>query len=188
MIAAHFTETDRKLDHKPSPTKINPKKLNPTELCPTTLSATKVSPTELNARISQRAKAFIITAILASQLAIFAPPSQAQSVGPSELSALSALPFAMVLAAPSVLLGTGVVLTVVAVDASARGTVWVLERASDGARMSVELVGASVVGLGTAVVVTALSTGWILSNAARALAFIPNEIGASLLYNERITR
>ena len=45
---------------------------------------------------------------------------------------------------------------------------------------------------GTAVVVTALSTGWVLSTAAeagsRALAFIPNEIGAALLYNERVTR
>jgi hypothetical protein len=54
--------------------------------------------------------------------------------------------------------------------------------------MSIEFVGASAVGLGTAVVVTTISTGWVLSNLGRALAFIPNEIGASLLYNERITR
>ena len=35
---------------------------------------------------------------------------------------------------------------------------------------------------------TALSTGWVLSAAGEAIAFIPNEIGRALLYNERITR
>jgi hypothetical protein len=38
------------------------------------------------------------------------------------------------------------------------------------------------------VLVTAVSAGWVLSAAGQALAFIPNELGASLLYNERITR
>ena len=135
-----------------------------------------------------RARVFLSSALLVAHTTVLLAPAQAQSVGPSELSVLSALPIAVVLAAPSIMIGSGVVLTVVAVEASARGTVWVLARASDGARLSVELVGASVVGIGTAVVVTAISTGWILSTAARALAFVPNEIGASLLYNERITR
>ena len=44
------------------------------------------------------------------------------------------------------------------------------------------------VAVGSAVVVTAISTGWVLSAASQAIAFIPNEIGAALLYNERITR
>jgi hypothetical protein len=38
------------------------------------------------------------------------------------------------------------------------------------------------------VVVTAVSTGWVLSAASEAIAFIPNEVGAALLYNERVTR
>jgi hypothetical protein len=38
------------------------------------------------------------------------------------------------------------------------------------------------------VVATALSTGWVLSAAGQAIAFVPNEIGRALLYNERITR
>jgi len=42
--------------------------------------------------------------------------------------------------------------------------------------------------VGTAIGVVAISTGWILVNASQAIAFIPNEIGAALLYNERITR
>ncbi len=135
-----------------------------------------------------RTRVFVSSVLLLAQTSVLLAPAQAQSVGPSELSVLSALPIAVVLAAPSIMIGSGVVLTVVAVEASARGTVWVLARASDGTRLSVELVGASVVGIGTAVVVTAISTGWILSTAARAVAFVPNEIGASLLYNERITR
>ncbi len=76
-------------------------------------------------------------------------------------------------------------------SSTARGTVWVLERASDGVRISVEFSGKVVVGaatsVGTAVVVTAISTGYVISAAAEAIAFIPNEIGASLLYNERVT-
>ena len=75
---------------------------------------------------------------------------------------------------------------------SAAGTVWVLERASDGARASIELAGrrrpALSVAAGTVVVVTAISTGWVLSAAGQAIAFVPNEIGAALLYNERVTR
>jgi hypothetical protein len=84
------------------------------------------------------------------------------------------------------------VLTVAAVSTVAEGTVWVLERASDGARASITLSGELAVGasatVGTAVVVTAVSAGWVLSAASTAIAFIPNEIGKALLYNERITR
>jgi hypothetical protein len=83
-------------------------------------------------------------------------------------------------------------LTVVAVEASATGTVWVLERASDGARMSVTISAQAAGGLsvaaGTAVVVSAFSAGWVISTAGRAIAYIPNEIGTALLYNERVTR
>jgi len=37
-------------------------------------------------------------------------------------------------------------------------------------------------------VATAVSTGTVLSNAGRVVAFIPNEIGRSLSYNERVSR
>ena len=110
----------------------------------------------------------------------------------SDASALSLLPVAVSIAAPATLLSAGAALTVVSVEASAAGTVWVLERASDGARASLRLsglaIGAVSVVAGTAVLVTAISTGWVLSAAGQALAFIPNEIGAALLYNERLTR
>lgn len=112
--------------------------------------------------------------------------------GPSDASALSALPIAISVAAPVMLLSAGATLTVVAVEASAAGTVWMLERASDGARMSVTVAAQAAGGLslaaGTAVTVVAFSAGWVLSAAGRAIAYIPNEIGTALLYNERVTR
>jgi hypothetical protein len=110
----------------------------------------------------------------------------------SELSALSLLPVAVSVAAPSMLLAGGAVLTVVSVQASAAGTVWVLERASDGARATLHFSGHAVQGaalsLGGAVMVTALASGYLLSAAGHAIAFVPNEIGRALLYNERVTR
>jgi hypothetical protein len=110
----------------------------------------------------------------------------------SDASALSMLPVAVSVAAPVMILSAGATLTVVAVESSAAGTVWVLERASDGARASVTLsaqaANALSVAAGTAVVVTAFSAGWVLSAAGKAIAYIPNEIGAALLYNERVTR
>ena len=121
----------------------------------------------------------------------FATCAQAQSEA-SALSALSTLPIAVSVAAPVLLLSAGAVLTVVVVEASASGVVCVLERASDGARASLRLASQAAGGLslaaGTVVVVTALSTGWVLSAASQVIAFVPNELGAALLYNERVTR
>lgn len=109
----------------------------------------------------------------------------------SEASALSALPVAVSVAAPSMVLSAGVVLTVVSVEVVAGATVWVVQRASDGARMVIrwgsQAAGVASVALGTAVTVTAISAGYILSVAGQAIAFVPNALGASLLYNERIT-
>ena len=128
-------------------------------------------------------------AVLAASLA---GPARAQVFTPSDASAVSMLPVAISVGTPVVLLSGASMLTVVAVEASAEGTVWVLERASDGARASVTLSAAATGGLsvaaGTAISVTAFSAGWVLSAAGRALAYIPNEIGQALLYNERITR
>jgi hypothetical protein len=110
----------------------------------------------------------------------------------SDISLLSALPIAFSMASPLMVLSAGATLTVVAVQASATGTEWVLERASDGARSSMKLstqaaAGVSVVA-GTAVLVTAVSTGWVLSTASRVIAFVPNEMGNALLHNEKVTR
>ena len=137
--------------------------------------------------------ATVLAACIAA-LGAAAPVSHAHAhPSPSDASLLlSALPIAVSVAAPVMVLSAGAMLTVVAVQATSAGTVWVLERASDGARASVTLsgqaAGALSLGIGGAVLVTAMSTGWLLSAAGQALAFIPNQIGAALLHNERLTQ
>ena len=95
-----------------------------------------------------------------------------------------------VVAVPAALLVSGAVLTVKAVEVSARGTVFLLERASDGAVASVELgaaaAGSVALGVGASVVTTVIASGVILSAAGEVLCFIPNAIGRALLYNEKI--
>lgn len=140
--------------------------------------------------------------LAASFLAALASlPARAQS---EASAALSLLPVASVVgtasvastaagavvALPAALSVGGAVLSVRAVEVSAVGTVYVLERASDGARVSVEVlgkgVGASAHAVGTVVVCTVIGSGVVLSVAGEALAFVPNAIGRALLYNERL--
>jgi hypothetical protein len=139
-----------------------------------------------------KTRQLLSTTLIAGLLAASLGSARAHPPNASDASALSALPIAVSVAAPVMLLSAGAMLTVVAVEASAAGTVWVLERASDGARMSVtvsaQAAGGLSVAAGTAVVVTAFSAGWVVSTAGRAIAYIPNEIGTALLYNERVTR
>lgn len=139
-----------------------------------------------------------IAAALLLPLALGAPrPAVADHgghPGAPEASAASSLslslPVAALVAAPAMFLAAGAMLTVVAVEASTSGTVWVVRRASDGATASLEFSGelaaASAVGVGTALSVTAVAAGWLLSAAGEVLCLVPNALGESLLYNERI--
>mgnify|MGYP001568822879 CR=1 FL=1 len=130
-----------------------------------------------------------------------AAPARAQS---EASAALSLLPLASVVgtasvagaastavvAVPAALSVGGAVLSVVAVEVVADGTVYLLERASDGARASVRVLArgsrqASVV-VGSSVEVGVIGSGIVLSAAGEVLAFIPNAIGQALLYNERL--
>lgn len=120
----------------------------------------------------------------------------------SALSAISALPVASVVgsasgaagsavAAPVLLSAGGAVLAVKSVAVSARGTVYVLERASDGAVASVEVAGrgasGAAIAAGTLVGVSVIGAGVILSAAGEVVAFLPNAMGRALLHNERLT-
>ena len=129
--------------------------------------------------------------VAASVLALSLAAAQAQS-SPSEASLISTLPIAVSVAAPLAILSSGAALSVVAVEVASEGTVWVLERAADGARASVQFAGRGIADVslaaGTLVVVTAIGAGWVLSVAGEAIAFVPNRVGASLLHSERITR
>lgn len=134
----------------------------------------------------------LVLSLLVWSVLTVSGPARAHPPNVSDASALSMLPIAVSVAAPAMFLSAGVMLTVVAVEASAAGVVCILERASDGARASVTLsthgAAALSIGVGTVVTVSAFSAGWVLSTAGRAIAYIPNEIGAALLHNERVTR
>ena len=152
--------------------------------------------------MTSRFTSFFVALLTAIVLAGSPLRAQAQS----EASALSALPLASVvvagsaasatagavLAVPVALSAAGAVLTVRAVEVSARGTVYLLERASDGAQASIALasrgVGAVSVGVGTLVTVSVVGAGVVLSVAGEVIAFVPNALGRALLHNERITQ
>jgi hypothetical protein len=121
----------------------------------------------------------------------------------SELSAISVAPVAISVVAvsatgaalsvaPSAILSAGATLVVVSVEVVGGVTVWVLERASDGARISLrtsgQLAKGVVVSTGAAVAVSVIGAGTVLSVAGEVIAFIPNEIGKALLHNEQVTR
>jgi hypothetical protein len=120
----------------------------------------------------------------------------------SALSAVSALPIASVfvggsavagavVAVPLMLSTAGAVLVIKAVEVSARGTVYVIERASDGARCSIEVLGRGVgavsTAVGSVVTVSVIGAGVVLSAAGEAIAFVPNALGRALLHSERLT-
>jgi hypothetical protein len=146
-------------------------------------------------------------ALAALGLALALPATHASAQSEAS-AALSMLPIASVvggasvagasagavLAVPAALSVGGVVLTVAAVESTARGTVYLLTRASDGAQVSVEVAGRAVSGaargvaasVGAAVLVTVVSTGVVLSAAGEVLAYVPNALGRALLHNERL--
>ena len=146
----------------------------------------------------------LLTGALA--LAFAAGPARAQSEASLMLSALPvasvvgtastaagsvAVAGAAVSAVPVAFSVVGASLVIKAVEVTASGTVYLLERASDGAQASVRVAGqvasGVMMGVGTVVAVSAIGTGLLLSRAGEVLAFIPNELGRALLHNERIT-
>jgi hypothetical protein len=135
--------------------------------------------------------------LAASLLGSAALPARAQSEASAALSMLpvasvvgtasvASTAAAAVVAVPAALSVTGAVLTVKAVQASATGTVYLLERASDGAQVSVEILGRAAHAAGTVVTCSVIGTGVVLSAAGEAIAFVPNAIGRALLHNERL--
>lgn len=150
----------------------------------------------------------------AVSMAISASAFSTQSIarnaaGLSAISTLSALPVASVwvvggavgtsavgasvaaLALPVALAASGAVLVVKSVELSARGTICVLERASDGATATIEIAGRMAERMtlrtGQAVQISVVGAGAVLSVAGAAIAFVPNELGRALLHNELLT-
>lgn len=150
-------------------------------------------PSQPSSHPPTRCRALASSAMLAAALLLASSPpaARAQSTA-SEASALSALPLVISITAPVAILAAGATLTVASVEAVSNGTVWVLERASDGARatlrFSTRAANGASTAVGTSVVVTTMASGHVLSAAGKAIAFIPNEVGNALIYNERVSQ
>lgn len=134
----------------------------------------------------------MLASLMSLALALPVTPALAHNDGLSEASALSALPVAVSVSAPVLSVAAGSVLVLASVEVLADGTVWVLQRASDGARIVVKWsalsAGMASVAVGTAITVTAVGAGWVLSTAGEVLALIPNTLGQALLHHERVIR
>lgn len=131
---------------------------------------------------------------------VMAAASATAQTDASVMSQVSMLPVASVVLASesaaavaqtaAVLSAAGATLVVRAIESTARGTVYVLERVSDGVRISLvvagALAGAASVVVGTVVQVGVIAAGTILSVAGEAIAFVPNAVGQALLYNRKL--
>jgi hypothetical protein len=138
-----------------------------------------------------------LLAALTLSLALSSAQAQSElsaiSVAPVALSVMAVSATGAVLSvAPSAILSAGATLVVVSVEVVGGATVWVLERASDGVRISLrtsgQLAKGVVVSTGAVVTVSVIAAGTVLSVAGEVIAFIPNEIGKALLYNEQVSR
>ncbi|MDC8759064.1 hypothetical protein OIK44_15905 [Janthinobacterium sp. hw3] len=95
----------------------------------------------------------------------------------------------VLLGSMSMLAASGQVI-VSGVESVAEGSVVVLKGASDAGTASIKLTGKAARGLslaaGTVVSVVAVSTGHALVLSGKIIAYIPNEIGKSLLHHSRV--
>jgi len=131
-------------------------------------------------------------AVIALAMSLVASGVARAESDPSRASEESLVPVALSVALPVVLVAGAGSIVVTGVQASADGVVWFVENAADGVKGSIRFaagaVNASAVAAGTVVVVTVIGTGMLLSAAGHVIAFIPNEIGRSLSYNQRVSR
>ncbi len=78
-------------------------------------------------------------------------------------------------------------LIVASVETTVEGTVVVLKGVSNGAsatvHLSTQIVGGVSLATGTLVEASATGLGWVLKSGSEIIAFIPNEIGKSLLHH-----
>jgi len=132
-------------------------------------------------RIAAVALAMALTAAVSARAQSSTEPSEA-----------SLVPVAISIALPLVLVAGAGSIVVTGVEASAQGTVWIVENVADGVKGSIcfagRLVGTAAIAVRTVIAVTVVATGTVLSAAGHVIAFIPNEIGRTLSYNQRVSR
>ncbi|WDZ95993.1 hypothetical protein Herbaro_21355 [Herbaspirillum sp. WKF16] len=119
--------------------------------------------------------------------ALLAGPAHAQST-PSNASTISVVTSVVL---PAMFISEAGTYVVKGVQASGQGTLYVLEKASDGVRGSLTIAGnisgAVSVGVGESVRFVATSSGMLLVSAGKVLAIIPNELGRALMKSDKLS-
>jgi hypothetical protein len=110
---------------------------------------------------------------------------------PSRASNMSAISEVVSVAAVPYFFSEAGEYLVKSVEASGKGTVYVLEKVGTSVRGSVTISantsGAVSVGVGDGLKVTATSAGMLLVSAGQVLAIIPTELGKSLMESKKIS-
>ncbi|MES2103446.1 MAG: hypothetical protein V4634_05460 [Pseudomonadota bacterium] len=113
--------------------------------------------------------------------------AQANDCGSCQASAMSS--FVVVGGTMSAVVASGTVI-VESVEKVADGIIVVFKGASEAGKASLKFTGTVAGGLslaaGTVVETVGMSTGTMLMVSGQALAFIPNQVGASLLHQSRV--
>jgi len=127
-------------------------------------------------------------ALMLAAASVAADSTTRDSQGSTHMSAASAR---IANGSVEVLAGSGQ-LVVSSVEVAGDVTAVALRGASEAAQVSLlisaEIAGAASLAAGMSVQVTAESTGYLLTAAGRLIAFIPNELGRSLLHHSRFQR
>jgi hypothetical protein len=132
---------------------------------------------------------FIRAVVLSCALSfsLLSNPAAAQSTA-SDASAISVVASVV---APAMFISEGGEYLVKGVEASGKGSVYVLEKIGTGVRGSVTVTtnvsGAVSVGVGASIKATATSAGMLLVSAGQVLAIIPNELGKALMKSKKIS-
>lgn len=139
-------------------------------------------------RVTQAVSAILI-AFLAATTAFGQSGSTRGSVSLSQASEASLNASGLVVAGTSALIVSGAQFTVSALEAAGESVVVVMRGASEAATVSVKasanVVGAASVVVGSTVQVVAESLGNALYAGGKLIAFIPNEVGRSLIHQSR---
>ena len=123
----------------------------------------------------------------ALSLSLLSQPAAAQSTA-SDASAISVVASVV---APAMFISEGGEYVVKGVEASGKGSVYVLEKIGTGVRgsitVSTNVSGAVSVGVGASIKATTTSAGMLLVSAGQVLAIIPNELGKALMKSRKVS-
>ncbi len=129
-----------------------------------------------------------LAALFLSIVALALPANAAPNAS-AHSSQLSAAGTASVVGGSALILSAGAALVVESVETVADGVIWVLKNTAKGASVTVKYsgkaAGAVSVATGQVLTVTTEASGHVLISAGKALAFIPNEVGQSLLHQSK---